>query len=193
MVNPHKTLRQTIFLKDEYLARHHTSVMLLSGIIALSICPEIAHVVITAAALHDTGKVGIPENILFKSEKLSNSEWLIIRQHPLAGAELVRRGNGNMGLKGDLGTVVMAIKHHHERWDGKGYPDGLNGNQIPLAARIISVADTFDAMTSDRPYQKAVPEQMAVKEIVRCAGTQFDPEIVLVFQREIKKYSKEAV
>lgn len=184
-MNSRKALRQTILLRDEYLSQHHAGVMFFAGMVAVQFCPELAHVVFSAAALHDVGKVGIPEKILFKPGKLSDNEWLIIRQHPLTGSELVWRGNGDMGLNGDLDAVVRAIKHHHERWDGTGYPDGLVGEKIPLAARIIAVADAFDAMTTDRPYRKAMSKEEALKEIIKYSGRQFDLDIVNIFRKNV--------
>ncbi len=124
--------------------------------------------------LHDIGKVGVPESILTKCGPLSVSEWKVMRRHPLMGAEIV-------APIAFLSDTVGLIRHHHERFDGRGYPDGLRGDQIPLTARIFSVADAFDAMTTDRPYRGSVSVERALAEIRECAGSQFDPEVAEVF------------
>lgn len=124
--------------------------------------------------LHDVGKVGIPESILCKPGPLTDEEYEVMKTHPLIGVQIVAP------IK-FLGTAVEVIRCHHERWDGRGYPDGLAGEDIPIGARIFSVCDTFDAMTSDRPYRRALPFDYAVEEIERCGGTQFDPVVVDAF------------
>jgi HD-GYP domain-containing protein (c-di-GMP phosphodiesterase class II) len=149
--------------------------------------PALTEIVTFAAQYHDTGKIGIPNSVLFKPEQLNEMEWHFMRQHPVVGAELIEKGNGKMGLDGNLDAVVLAVRHHHERWDGTGYPDGLRGEDIPIAARIIAVADAFDAMTTDRPYRRAVSREDALREIVRCAGVQFDPGVVEVSVKVVDK------
>jgi len=124
--------------------------------------------------LHDVGKVGIPEAVLNKAGPLDDDEWEVMRAHPLLGVQMVA------GIK-SLGHAVEVIRCHHERWDGKGYPSGLAGEAIPLGARIFSVADAFDAMTSDRPYRRALPFERACQEIADGAGSQFDPSVVATF------------
>lgn len=124
--------------------------------------------------LHDIGKVGIPEWILCKSGPLSGPEWAVMRTHPTIGAQIVAPIRF-------LSEAVDVIRHHHERFDGRGYPDGLKGGHIPLAARIFAVADSFDAMTSDRPYRLARSLDLALAEIQDGSGSQFDPEIVQAF------------
>jgi HD-GYP domain-containing protein (c-di-GMP phosphodiesterase class II) len=124
--------------------------------------------------LHDIGKVGIPEHILCKTGPLDVAEWDIMRSHPVIGAQIV----APMAF---LTTTVELIRHHHERFDGSGYPDGLRGDDIPLSARIFAVADSFDAMTSDRPYRGSIGIERALAEIRGGSGTQFDPEVVRVF------------
>ena len=124
--------------------------------------------------LHDVGKVGIPESILCKPGPLTDAEYEVMKTHPLIGVQIVTP----MAF---LGDAVDVIRCHHERWDGHGYPDGLAGENIPLGARIFSVCDTFDAMTSDRPYRRALPFDDAVSEIERNGGTQFDPDVVKAF------------
>jgi HD-GYP domain-containing protein (c-di-GMP phosphodiesterase class II) len=132
--------------------------------------PELAH----GFFLHDIGKVGIPEQILCKSGPLNDDEWSVMRRHPTIGAQIVTPIRF-------LSGSVEVIQHHHERVDGRGYPDGLKGEEIPLAARIFSIADTFDAMTSDRPYRDALAVDRALEEIRAGAGTQFDPDVVEEF------------
>ena len=124
--------------------------------------------------LHDIGKVGIPEQILCKRGPLSADEWEVMRTHPLVGAQIV-------APIAFLEGAVDLVRHHHERFDGSGYPDGLKGEEIPLVARVFSVADSFDAMTSDRPYRGAMGIERALVEIEGGAGSQFDPEIVRIF------------
>jgi two-component system cell cycle response regulator len=133
----------------------------------------------TVAVLHDIGKVAIPDAILDKPGPLTEEEWALVRQHSLIGERIV---NGAPGLE----RVGEAIRATHERWDGSGYPDGLRGEAIPLVARIVAVADAFEAMTSgDRPYRTPRPYADAVAEILACAGTQFDPEVVRAFVRAL--------
>jgi HD-GYP domain-containing protein (c-di-GMP phosphodiesterase class II) len=124
--------------------------------------------------LHDVGKVGVPEAILNKPGPLDEEEWLVMRTHPEMGVQMVS------GIK-SLGPAVEVIRSHHERWDGLGYPSGLVGEQIPLSARIFSVCDAFDAMTSDRPYRRALPFEHAVEQIMAGTGTQFDPAMAEAF------------
>jgi len=133
-----------------------------------------------ASLLHDIGKIGIKEDILLKPGSLTEEEMKIIRQHPVIGEKILKSIE-------EIKEILPAIRNHHERWDGKGYPDGLAQQQIELIGRIITVADSFDAMTTDRPYRKKMDYEQAARELVRCSGTQFDPEIVKVFLKELKK------
>jgi len=126
------------------------------------------------AMLHDIGKVGIDDRILNKPDRLTDEEWTIMKRHPEIGYRIAKASP-------ELEVVAEYILSHHERWDGTGYPRGLVGENIPLLARIIAVADSYDAMTEDRVYRKAMSEQDAVEEIVRNTGTQFDPKIVRLF------------
>ena len=124
--------------------------------------------------LHDIGKVGIPEHILCKAGPLSVDEWTVMRNHPIIGAQIV-------APIAFLSDTIELIRHHHEWYDGTGYPDGLASEAIPLGARVFAVADSFDAMTSDRPYRGSIGAERALAELKGGAGTQFDPAIVRVF------------
>jgi putative nucleotidyltransferase with HDIG domain len=126
------------------------------------------------ALLHDIGKIGVPDNVLRKPAALSDAEWAVMRRHPEHGARIISQ----IPFLEDVSRIV---RHHHERWDGKGYPDGIEGEAIPLGARIFAVADSFDAMTSDRPYRRAMSVKDARVEVARCRGTQFDPVVVDAF------------
>jgi len=127
------------------------------------------------AILHDIGNIIIREALLFKAGPLTTEEWIEIKMHPLTGAEMIK----DIPL---LAPAVPIIRHHHERWDGAGYPDGLAGEAIPLGARIINLADSLDAMTSPRPYAPILSFEQANEEILRCSGAQFDPQVVAAFQ-----------
>ncbi|MBI5834641.1 MAG: HD domain-containing protein [Armatimonadetes bacterium] len=127
------------------------------------------------ALLHDMGKIGIPDGILLKPGRLTEDEWVIMRTHAELGYTMLR----NIGF---LERSAPIVRHHHERFDGTGYPSALAAEQIPIGARIFAVADTFDAMTSDRPYRKALGYEESCEEILRCAGSQFDPAVVEAFQ-----------
>lgn len=124
--------------------------------------------------LHDIGKVGIPDSVLMKPGPLTDDEWDVMRMHPVIGHQLL----SNIDFMGDALDIV---KHHHERWDGKGYPDRLGGEDIYLPARIFTIIDTFDAITSDRPYRPAQSLDYALTEIARVGGTQFDPDLAREF------------
>lgn len=123
------------------------------------------------AILHDVGKLGIPRSILHKPGRLSESEWRVVRRHPALGADLLRSIVG-------FGPVRAAILAHHERFDGRGYPSGLAGTEIPVEARLICVVDAYDAMTNERPYQSALSHAEAIERLNLGAGTQFDPAMV---------------
>ena len=127
-----------------------------------------------AAELHDVGKLAIPEEILNKPGPLSDDEWEFVRRHTLIGERI-------LGAAPPLGEAGKLVRSTHEHWDGSGYPDGLASSEIPLGARIIAVCDSFDAMTSPRPYAKALSSEQAIRELFRSAGTQFDPDVVEAF------------
>ncbi len=125
--------------------------------------------------LHDVGKVAIPDAILYKTGSLTEKERALMAQHPLIGADIIR------GIE-FLGEAANVVRSHHERWDGRGYPDGLAGEQIPIAARVFAVADVLDALTSDRPYRPASPLSVAREMIVAESGSHFDPQVIEAFR-----------
>jgi HD-GYP domain-containing protein (c-di-GMP phosphodiesterase class II) len=139
---------------------------------------EEVETILSAARIHDLGKIGTTDLVLSKPGRLTDEEFAAIKRHPIEGSELLRRLT-------PYRRVVEIVRHHHERWDGTGYPDGLAGEQIPFGSRVIAVADTYDAMTSDRPYRRALSSEQALAEIRRCAGTQFDPVVVAAFERAV--------
>jgi len=159
--------------KDIYTRGHSEGVSFYSEIIgkALGLSSKELKELKLAAILHDIGKVGIPDSILFKPGRLSDREYGIIKLHSVIGAELLRK------IK-RFSQFAPIVKAHHERWDGKGYPDGLKAEEIPFFSRIIAVADAYDAMLGDRVYRKAKTKEEAIKELEKCAGSQFDPYIV---------------
>jgi HD-GYP domain-containing protein (c-di-GMP phosphodiesterase class II) len=170
-----KSLAQVIEAKDLTTRGHLDRTQAYGIALARRIDPEMATAELGYGFfLHDIGKVGIPEQILCKAGPLSDDEWAVMRTHPTIGAQIVQPIQF-------LGGAVELIRHHHERFDGSGYPDGLKADRIPLAARVFSVADSFDAMTSDRPYRGAMDVERALEEVSEHAGTQFDPEVVKVF------------
>lgn len=132
------------------------------------------------ALLHDVGKIGVPEHLLRKEGPLSEEEWVVMRRHPEIGERICQPLHASR-------SFAPVIRHHHERFNGKGYPDGLRGRQIPLGARIVAIADAYEAMVHGRPYQPAQPHSLAAEELTRLRGTQFDPELVPVFLDELER------
>jgi len=171
-----KTLAQVVEAKDRTTRGHLDRAHSLGVELARRIDPELAErpEVGYGFFLHDIGKVGIPEDILCKNGALSDPEWSVMREHPTIGAQIVAPIQF-------LGDAVQVIRHHHERFDGTGYPSRMRGEEIPLAARVFAVADSYDAMTSDRPYRDAMPKERALEEISAGSGSQFDPGVVEVF------------
>ncbi|MFA5338165.1 MAG: HD domain-containing phosphohydrolase [Candidatus Omnitrophota bacterium] len=167
---------KTIEAKDFYTGEHCEHMVSLAVSIGkkLNLSEKEMEDLKHAAMLHDLGKIGIPDEILLKKGKLTDSEYDIIRKHPQIGAEIIR----HIHFLKDVAPIVL---YHHERFDGFGYCSGLKGKEIPLGARIIAIADVYQALTSDRPYRKAYSKEEALKIITEGSGTQFDPEIVKVF------------
>jgi ribonuclease P protein subunit RPR2 len=164
--------------KDRYLKGHSARVALHTTEIAqaLGMAPEMVAIVRRGAMLHDLGKLSIMDTILRKPERLTAEEFTIIKSHPMVGAKILEPLRF-------LARETCAVRHHHERWDGTGYPDGLGGEDIPMAARVVTVADVFDAITSNRPYRTALALEEAREEIGRGSGSHFDPAVVEAFLR----------
>ncbi len=169
------SLAQAVDARDTYTGSHSERVSELAARIATRLGLDAEQIELTrlAGSLHDLGKLAIPEEILRKPGELTDSERLVLERHPQIGFRML----DSLGVD----PVADVVLHHHERWDGAGYPDGLRGDAIPLGARIIFVADAYDAMTSDRVYRPKRSPASAIAELERCAGTQFDPEIVTAF------------
>lgn len=163
-----------IVADDEYTGEHSYGVIALSLQIAdeLGLGEDDRRLVEFGALLHDVGKIAVPKEIVNKPGPLDDEEWEVMRQHTLAGQQMLDKVGGSMT---DIGAIVRAS---HERWDGNGYPDGIAGTQVPLPARIVSVADTFHAITTTRSYRTAQSSEAAIKELRACAGSQFDPDVV---------------
>ncbi|RKY34470.1 MAG: hypothetical protein DRP80_03655 [Candidatus Omnitrophota bacterium] len=172
---------KTIDAKDSYTGRHVEDTAIIAEKIAkkLKLPPQEVENIKHAAILHDLGKVGIEEKILSKKGKLTPKEMKRIKKHPLIAAQILKSVHA-------LSGAVPAILHHHERYDGKGYPYGLKGEEIPLSARIIAVADVYQALISDRPYRKAYSKKEAIEIIKKESGSQFDPKIVKAFLEIVK-------
>jgi putative nucleotidyltransferase with HDIG domain len=171
-----KALAQALEAKDEYTQGHSARVAKESVNIAryLSLSDAEVQRVWLAGYLHDIGKIGIRETVLNKPGKLDEEEWNLIQQHPVVAGKI-------LGPIPELSDIIDIIVHHHERYDGSGYPDGLDGSSIPLGARILSVADAYDALTSRRPYRDALASEEAHRILEAAAGTQFDPVIARAF------------
>jgi putative nucleotidyltransferase with HDIG domain len=167
--------------RDGYTARHSRRVCALAVEIGgeLQLDDEDLALLSAAALFHDVGKLAIPDSILLKRASLTDAEWVVMRQHSESGAEMLER----MGLDE---RSVEAVRYHHERFDGSGYPAGLAGREIPLAARIIHVADAFDSMTSDRVYRAARPILDAIKELRLGTGEQFCPQCVRALEQHFE-------
>lgn len=171
-----EVLRKTVEVKDVYTRGHSDRVSEYSLLIGekLNLPADQMKILKIGALFHDIGKIGIPDAILLKNDKLTNDEYSEIKNHPAIGAHIL----SNASIFSD---IIPIVKHHHERFDGKGYPSKLGGENIPYLARIVSVADTFDAMTSRRSYRQALDFNYTMSEIEKCRGTQFDPKIADVF------------
>jgi diguanylate cyclase (GGDEF)-like protein len=173
------SLAKAVDARDTYTGSHSSRVGDLAARVAerVGLDPEQVELARLAGQLHDLGKLAVPEEILRKPSALTDSEWLVLERHPQIGFRML----DSLGVD----PVADLVLHHHERWDGAGYPDGLAGNEIPIGARIIFVADAYDAMTTDRSYRAKRSHEAALAELRRCAGTQFDPGIVAAFTEEL--------
>jgi HD-GYP domain-containing protein (c-di-GMP phosphodiesterase class II) len=175
-----ETLNATVEARDPYTGGHSKRVKDMAVTIGVQLgfderrLASLGH----AALLHDVGKVAVPDAVLTKPARLTDEEFELIRRHPGEGAEIV-------GRLRRLRPLIPAVRHHHERWDGTGYPDGLASNAIPEEAAIIGLVDAWDAMTSDRPYRLALDPADALREVVEGRGTQFAPAVVDAFLRAL--------
>lgn len=171
-------LLDALDLKDTYTLRHSENVAYLSLKLAkkMNLSNSLYNGIYIGGLLHDIGKIGIPEQILMKPGILTYDEYNLIKNHPTIGYELIKHVS-----EFQESSVLDIVLFHHERYDGNGYPKGLKGTQIPLVARIVAIADAFDAMTSKRIYKHELELEQALSEIIKNKGTQFDPEIVDVF------------
>jgi len=177
-LNTIMALAAAVDAKDPYTHNHSRKVAYYAGLIGeeMNLSTEEMEILERAAILHDIGKIAIPESILNKPDRLTREEFEIMKTHPLCGVKIVENIR-------QMEAILPGMKYHHERYDGKGYPEGLAGEEIPLLARILAVADTYDAITSDRPYRKGPGHDFAIEEVKRCSGTQFAPEVVEAFLR----------
>jgi len=182
------TLSDVIDLGDPTVLGHSRRVTSYATQIAalLGIQPAQIQQIRNASLLHDIGKLGIPLSILSKTEPLSAGEQKLLKTHPARGAALVEKSSS-------LRQLAPIIRHHHERYDGKGYPDGLQGTAIPIAARVLAVADAIEAMSSNRPYHRAMPTEAILAELVACSGTQFDPLVVTAAATHLKSLRTDVV
>ncbi len=169
-------LSGAIEARDPYTRGHSARVTALAEAIArrLGWSEERLESLRVGGPLHDIGKLAVSDEVLRKEGRLDDHELAQIREHPKIGAKLLLKVSA-------LREAIPYVLYHHERWDGTGYPSGKAGDEIPLEARVLAVADAFDAMTSNRPYRRALTREQAMAEVERCAGTQFDPRIAQVF------------
>jgi putative nucleotidyltransferase with HDIG domain len=170
-----RTIITMVEVKDEYTYGHSERVTAVAMRLAelTEQAPDMRDVEISGL-LHDVGKLAVRLDILRKPDSLTDSEYLAVQEHPVTGAAVLSNVD-------NAETIAAAIRHHHERWDGSGYPDGLAGENIPLLARILAIADAFDSMASERPYKKMLPQDEILGELAKGAGTQFDPKLVGLF------------
>jgi len=183
-----ETLANSLDERDKYTHGHSRRVTNLSLAIADKISLENNELEILrlSSMLHDIGKIGVPDSILLKQERLSDEEFELIKKHPAQGVHILAPMNHDPKIL----NIISIVRHHHERYDGNGYPDGLNGENIPLLARIVAISDGYDAMTSDRPYRKGLTREMALTEIENGAGTQYDPHLAMKFVSMMKQFGE---
>jgi putative nucleotidyltransferase with HDIG domain len=173
-----RAVANSVEARDAYTRGHSNRVAEISKIIAMEMGwgRRDLELIDWGGVLHDLGKVGISDSILNKPGKLTDEEFAIMKSHPSIGGQIIS------GIS-FLEPLLPYIAQHHERYDGRGYPAGLKGEEIAIQGRLLAIADTYDAMTSDRPYRKGLPAQIAYDEIVKCSGSQFDPVLVLAFEK----------
>lgn len=171
-----ETLRYTVEAKDPYTKGHSDRVAQYSVLIGkkMGLSEEEQNKLLIGGLFHDIGKIGVPDTILRKTERLTDEEYSEIKNHPSIGAHILAPAT-------IFQEIIPIVKHHHEKYDGRGYPSQLKGEDIPMYARIAAVADTFDAMTSKRPYRDALPVETVIEEFERCKGNQFDPQVADIF------------
>lgn len=176
-----RSLLKALELKDRYTYEHSLRVAYFGLVLGhqLGLSPENLEFLELSCLFHDIGKIGVPDKVLQKPERLDEQEFQIMKQHPEKSDELL------LSIT-ELRELATMARHHHERFDGRGYPDKLKGEEIPLFARIILIADTFDAMTSTRPYRAGLENEIAFQELKEFAGSQFDPNLVDAFIRGMK-------
>jgi HD-GYP domain-containing protein (c-di-GMP phosphodiesterase class II) len=177
-----KSLLTCLKMKDQYTFEHSCRVAYFSVLTGKKMglgIKELRELEISAL-FHDIGKIGIPDNVLKKPTRLDEEEFKTMKSHPVRSDEIIQTLEGHEHLSKN-------VKHHHERFDGRGYPEGLKGENIPLFARIILVADTFDAMVSDRPYRKGMDYEVSFAELLEFSGSQFDPKVVSYFIEAVKE------
>lgn len=181
-----QTIRATVEAKDTYTRGHSDRVSAYSVLLGkyLNLSPEDLEILRIGGLFHDVGKIGIPDTILLKNGKLTDEEYTEIKKHPKIGADIL--DNSDM-----FKDIIPFVKYHHERYDGRGYPEGLSGENIPYIARIAAVADSFDAMSSKRVYRDSLPKEIVKEEIIKNLGTQFDPEIGAIFLEIIDNHYDE--
>lgn len=181
-----KVLTAAIDAKSHFAAKHSTRVTQLSLLVGarLGLTSDQMMTLELAAQMHDVGKIGTPEAVLTKPDVLTDEEWVDVLKHPTLGSSF-------LSTVPELSEIASIVRHHHEHFDGTGYPDGLQGPAIPLMSRIIAVADAYDAMTSERPYRKARTHEQAIEELQMHSGRQFDPTLVHHLIAAINEQSKE--
>ena len=185
LVTSIKTLISVINAKDRYTYGHVERVVAYGRMLAdkLKLSENDKNILIYGAYMHDIGKINISKDILIKKMRLTNDEWEVLKEHPANGVEIIKSVKS-------LQMLIPLIISHHEKYDGTGYPNGLKGKEIPYLARILTVIDSFDAMTSNRPYNKRKSYSEGILELERCSGTHFDPQIVKAFVEVIKRNDK---
>jgi PAS domain S-box-containing protein/putative nucleotidyltransferase with HDIG domain len=177
-------LAEAIDARDEYTGEHSKNVSKFVELICnnLDISREEINKIKIAATIHDIGKIGVRDYILNKPDKLTFEEYEIMKRHPVIGSEIIGKIN-------DFDDIAKIIRYHHERWDGNGYPDKLKGDEIPMGSQIIAIADTYDAIASNRVYRKSLGKDRAIEILLEERGKQFNSELVDMFIREIVRYS----